>query len=149
MPGLPIAEFTSPKVAGDVPLTTEIVRGVWNDIVLKVKLAKGRIGLWLGKTEVEKADGARITVGIPSNMVSFERQQLESQEHRQLIERSASEVLGRPVAIVFVTGRAAADNDAPTEAPEPPSRPEHVYSDPFVKKALELFDGRILNIEEK
>ena len=142
-----------PKVAPDVPLTTEVARGAWPDVVLKVKLAKARIGLWLSRAEFEKVEGTRLTVALPPNMVSFEREQLENQEHRQLIEACASEVLGRPVSVAYVTGRNSANNskpeEVPQEAPSPPPRHDDAYSDPVVKKTLELFDGRVLNIEEK
>jgi hypothetical protein len=67
-----------------------------------------------------------------------------------LIERCAAEVLGRPVVVLFVSGQGTAADDAPpSEAPAPPPRQEDAFSDPFVKKALELFDGRILNVEER
>jgi DNA polymerase-3 subunit gamma/tau len=142
----PVAAAVSPEV----PLTTEIVRSHWEQVVLKVKLARARIGMWLGRALIEKADSERVTIGVPQSLGRFERQQLEIAENRQIIERSCSEVFGRPVAIVFSATRVALDpGEAEQETPIPTPRREDAYSDPIVKKAIELFEGRVMNIEEK
>jgi hypothetical protein len=106
--------------------------------------------MWLGRALIEKADSERVTIGVPQSLGRFERQQLEIAENRQIIERSCSEVFGRPVAIVFSATRVALDpGEAEQETPIPTPRREDAYSDPIVKKAIELFEGRVMNIEEK
>jgi hypothetical protein len=130
-------------------LTTEVVRGVWNDVVLKVKVSRGRIGMWLARTVLEKADANRLTIAFPQTVGRFERQQLEIPENRQIIEKCATEVLGRPMLVVFNANSTVAAPEAAPEPTPPTPRHEDVYTDPIVRKALELFDGRVVNIEEK
>ncbi|MHC4501982.1 MAG: hypothetical protein ACYTFI_01645, partial [Planctomycetota bacterium] len=130
-------------------------------------------GALLKNGEPSRVDGDRVYLGFSAQW-AFHRQRLSEPESLSLIAQAASEVLGRPVAVVLEAAANAGAGRRPAaparpagtedESPRPPARapvddesdrpadrgerPESAaIKDPRIRKLLERTDGRIVRID--
>jgi DNA polymerase-3 subunit gamma/tau len=98
----------------------------------------------LRRTEA-RLDGANLVLSVPADFVAFAN--MHSDEYRALAKKAA----GRPLAVLIETGAAAAEEAEaePTEEELKQQRlREEAEKEPAVQEALDLFDGRVVDVKE-
>jgi DNA polymerase-3 subunit gamma/tau len=113
----------------------------WPQILARIRTERPALAAFLNDAVPASADGRTLGLLVP-NGSSFHRDQLQDRGNMRLMERAASDVLGRDVRLTFKFGapgradaRAAADSTgAPSEGAE---------ADPTVRKVLDMFGGEI------
>lgn len=133
-----------------------IARSKWGDVLGRVKDAKVTLHAWLKNGELVSVDSGNLLLAFKNEI---HRETTEKPDHRDIIERIASEVLGVPYRIVTVMQKewqAALDGsvDEPGEllelepegdadGPKASQRPE------WVEEAVKLFGEDLVVVKEK
>jgi len=172
-PPPPLPPPLPPPPAGE--LTLEEVAKRWALIQAAVGKRSVIAGALLKNGEPSRVDGDRVYLGFSAQW-AFHRQRLSEPESLTLIAQAASEVLGRPVAVVLEAAAKAGgerpsaparpgaaegesprapaaatadrESDGPAERGERGERPESAaIKDPRIRKLLERTDGRIVRID--
>jgi DNA polymerase-3 subunit gamma/tau len=96
-----------------------------------------------GSRMVEHTDEALI-IGIRGS--SFQLEIAEKKENRELLEQLAAEVLGKRVTVAF---RPLTADPGPTTRAVPSKKPVSGEQDPLLKDALNIFNGKIVEPDER
>ena len=120
-----------------------MVKERWPEILQAVRKARPAIGALLAEGEPIDVDAKQITLAF-SPAHKFHREQLGQPAQKKFVEDLLSQTLGRPLTLVVIA-RSDGEGEAPADRPAAP-RPDE---DPSVRKVMQLFNGRIVNIEKK
>ncbi|MCR2807787.1 DNA polymerase III subunit gamma/tau [Paenibacillus soyae] len=145
-----------PYVASVSSPESGIARSKWGDVLNRVKDAKVTLHAWLKNGDLVSVDSGNLLLAFKNEI---HRETTEKPDHRDIIERIASDVLGYPIRLVTVMQKewqTALDGagDEPGEvlelehegddsAPSPPQRPE------WVDEAVKLFGEDLVVVKEK
>jgi len=139
----------------------EFLLGNWGDIVEKIaKMAVGTKSLLLDARPLE-VDDVKVVIGVEQEFAS-EMERLESPRNKKAIEHVLGTALKHMVAVVFKvsgsfikegTGMTVQEvkrkaTPAPAPAKGQPRTKRELIDDPAVQKALDVFDGTILDVRE-
>ncbi|MEK3884128.1 DNA polymerase III subunit gamma/tau [Paenibacillus sp. PL2-23] len=143
-----VASVTSPE--------SGIARSKWGDVLNRVKDAKVTLHAWLKNGELVAVDSGNLLLAFKNEI---HRETTEKPDHRDIIERVASEVLGsrfRLVTVMQKEWQAALDGagDEPGEVfelqhegedsgPVAPQRPE------WVEEAVKMFGEDLVVVRDK
>jgi hypothetical protein len=91
--------------------------------------------------DVRLAEDGRLVVRFPQQYRTC-RDYCDRPPNRARLEKSLEQVVGVPVELVLKTHTQSADSTIPEKAPRSKrERQVEITSEPFVKRAMELFDG--------
>jgi DNA polymerase-3 subunit gamma/tau len=96
-----------------------------------------------GSKMVEHTDEA-LVIGIKGS--SFQLEVAEKKENQELIEQLAAEALGKRISVAF---RLLTADTAPRTRAVPPKRPAGREQDPLLKDALNIFNGQIVEPDDR
>jgi hypothetical protein len=116
----------------------------------------------LEKCRPQSLKGDLLRLGIEPGAF-FQREQLESGEKRRIVEEAAARAFGRPVRVSFAaagapprTGGSAAKSAGPGAGRAPrgsaagaAGRAGKKPDDPAVRKLMDKFDGRVVNVRKR
>lgn len=133
-----------------------IARSKWGEVLNRVKDAKVTLHAWLKNGDLVSVDSGNLLLAFKNEI---HRETTEKPDHREIIERIASDVMGTPIRLVTVMQKewqAALDGagDEPGEVlelepegdgagPRTPQRPE------WVEEAVKLFGEDLVVVKEK
>jgi len=111
------------------------VKDVWPDVLKKIKAEKMSAATFLLEGGPVEVKGNRIILGFPPQF-SFNKEALEDQTNRVLIEKALSQVLNRKVSVTVTV----------IEGAEEPSKPvsDKTKVSPIIQSAIEIFGGEII-----
>jgi DNA polymerase-3 subunit gamma/tau len=138
------SEASEPRPFGrEVKL--EEIRKAWPEIVEEVRRVKPYVGAFLAKGEPVEADKGGITVGFDKG---FFKESVEDVANRKIVEAGVGKVLGRRIrvryALNYTTGRGApANKDKESLSGQ---QQADVLKEPIVKAALDIFNGKVVEI---
>jgi hypothetical protein len=126
-------ETIKEDLAGVVVVTLENVKSVWSNIINNVSKIKMSVSSYLSEGEPIKIQGNLITIALPKSC-SLHKESLEKKEHKDMIEKTASELCNADLKVNFIlTAQMRQESDT--------------RSNPFVKSAIEMFGGRVIKEE--
>jgi len=138
-------EPAPPKPTG--PLSLEAVQAAWGQIAGAAHGQRSLVGSALRTATPVALSNGELTISLASSGL---KTQIDNDESKGVVERSVHSVLGHRARIGFVVTE---QQDTPTKSdsaaqpqPPPPSR-EGIMSDDMVRKAMEIFNGRIVGLE--
>lgn len=151
-----------PDDTGQQPCIVESVKAVsvaWPSIIESVKRRRPSVAGFLRESVPTKLQGSEIICEFPQRYL-FHKQQFENPAHRAIVEEAIEEVLGSRYTVHFELAQAADDaretqrtaessgRTVPLAAAQPTPPTASVQNEPLIRKAIELFEARIVNIEE-
>ncbi|MBI4982156.1 MAG: DNA polymerase III subunit gamma/tau [Candidatus Omnitrophica bacterium] len=113
-----------------VNITLEEIKSGWKNIVTALSTIKMSLATYLDEGQPTKLKGAVLTVSFPKNC-SLHKESLESKDNRVIIEKAFFDVLKVSLRINF-------------NLSEEVIREEQGMDHPFVKSALDMFNGRVV-----
>lgn len=132
-PDIVLQEPIKENPAQVVAVTLENVKNVWSNIVNNISKIKMSVSSYLSEGEPTQIHGNLITVALPKSC-SLHKESLEKKEHKDMIEKVASELCNADLRINFIlTAQMRQESDT--------------RSNPFVKSAIEMFGGRVIKEE--
>ena len=97
--------------------------------------------LYLGRAESIRHDQDRVQIQVPSQKA---RAALESQEHRQILEDAAAQLLGKPISVSLIIDEASQGSG---DAGQNDSVEESVQKEALVQSFLDVFQGEIAQVK--
>jgi DNA polymerase-3 subunit gamma/tau len=146
---------TRPPAATPAPAAAMIKNpaGIWEELVVKFGQALPLEKATLEATKFLQLRGDTFEVGLPSKLkpkLAF----LTSPKPQAVIQEALQGLVGRPMQVAYLlsdslngTAVVAEGKAAEPEAPGPKLSDEEFKSDPLIKQALELFQGKIVSIK--
>ncbi len=114
--------------------------GLLDRIISALKERKPGLAALLGSSRVLESSGASLVIGLAGS--SFQLDQLQEQENRDLIEQIAAGLSGRPVAVSF---RLVTEGKNETARIVAPKKSAPRSPDPLVQDALSIFNGQVVD----
>lgn len=130
----------SAAVVSEVSLTNQNVQGIWKQALESLSSDSLILDLVEQLEEVCLDEAGRVVLVFPNDLL---RGQCEKPARRSVLESAIEDVTGCKVSLVFQTRKRI---DGPTQTGASPvnlrrQQQTDVAAQPFVRKALELFDG--------
>ena len=116
-----------------IKISLENVKGAWENIINNLGRVKMSVATYLSEGEPIKLEKNILTVSFPKNY-SLHKESLESKDNKAIIEKNVSEVLNADLRLNFILS---------TEEKQKDNSENH----PFIKSALEMFNGRVIKEE--
>ncbi len=130
------------------------LRSQWPRIVDAVRQKNVFVGAFVREGQPVRLDGRELTVGFGPGF-EIHRENMQDLGRRQIVETAIESVLGVRInvhvaATATPTGTAAHPGEGPPATGTAPARSKskEALDDPTVRKAQELFDARVTNVEE-
>ena len=115
----------------------------WGRVMSALKTKKPILASYLGQSKLLTTSDTGFTLGLPA---SFQRDQVEKQEHRDYMEQLAGEVLGRKIQITIKPlGQEDAGSSSVRAKTTVKKKPEE--QSPIVQDALRIFGGEVIEAE--
>jgi DNA polymerase-3 subunit gamma/tau len=115
------------------PVSLENIKDAWQNIIDTLARIKMSLATYLSEGEPLKLQGSVITVSFPKNY-SLHKESLETKENKAIIEKIFSELFNANFRLNFILSQ---------ETKEKQNGENH----PFIKSALEMFNGRVIKEE--
>ncbi|HHT9129658.1 MAG TPA: DNA polymerase III subunit gamma/tau [Candidatus Brocadiaceae bacterium] len=127
-------------------------KGMWEKILLAVQSKKKSTWALLKEGRFVGCKDGEITVEFPSNY-SFHRQKLDQIEEKKLVEQCAREVIQSDVRLKLIMSKSVnleknRTNVFPGCEPSEQQAVDPIFSEPAVKKTLELFGGHVIKVNK-
>ena len=133
------------------------IAAAWGNILEQLREAgKRRLAAFMLEGVIQGWNNGELVLGFSSEF-SFHRKQLEDPENRKTVETAMSKVVGQPVRLKLVEGNSGGvriDVEETSQAVNQPEtsnradKPTDKSSENLlVRKATELFRGRVINTE--
>jgi DNA polymerase-3 subunit gamma/tau len=109
------------------------IKGAWQSVINNLEKVKMSVATYLNEGEPIKVQGNVLTVSFPKNY-SLHKESLERKENKAIIEKSLCGLFNAAFKVNFILseqGRQKEDNG----------------NSPFIKSALEMFEGRVIKEE--
>lgn len=141
-------EYKTAEIENKKPEVTSNEKDIWEKILLSVQKKKKSTGSLLREGRFLGYKDGEITVEFPGKY-SFHSQRLSQIEEKRLVEQCAKEILSSDVRLRFVLAKNdnSAENEINKVSSNDPSEKTEInpaFSEPAVKKTLELFGGRVI-----
>ncbi|MDQ7780464.1 MAG: hypothetical protein RDV41_12280, partial [Planctomycetota bacterium] len=139
-----------------LPVTdsANVVRQAWPAILESVKRRRPSVAGFLREGVPTKLQGNEITCEFPQRFM-FHKQQFDDQAKRAIVEEAAEEVLGAKYIVNYLLAEPPAQKqqgEALTPDRKSDSQPREqaqtVAGDPLVRKITEVFEARVVSVEE-
>ncbi len=116
----------------------------WGVIVSALKTKKPALATFLAQGSLLEITEGEMVIGVKGT--AFQREQIEKQENREILEGVAGDVLGRKVRIkVQAVAGDVKPASGPTKAKQPAAKPKPEEQDPLVQDALRIFGGEVVD----
>ena len=135
-PFAPVPIQPEPNRQDDIELDLERVKGLWPQFVERLTKVKVSAAHYLEEGSPFKTSGSILTIGFPQR-AGFHKESLEGKENHLLLEKIWKELLKRDIKIHFAVTKEEKKAD-------PAAPGENEPDDPFLKSALNTFNGRIV-----
>ncbi len=137
---------SSHNTAGDDEKTLEYIKGIWEAVLSKVREKKMSTATYLSEGEPVSIKANQLTIGIPAQFI-LHKEVLEDTGNRQLIEAVLNDLSGGNIKINFViTNTQSRAEDKGPGVTNNSKLEEVLNAEPIVKKALELFEGKVTKV---
>ena len=126
----------------------------WNKAMLELQTKKKTTWALLKNARVLSIDGNDAIVEIPKNYL-VHKERLEKPEEKRIINSCLEKVTGRKISVKIIVsknGFQATDNKGSSHGVVQEGKKkklDDVKNEPMVKKAIEFFDGSIVNVREE
>ena len=126
----------------------------WNKAMLELQTKKKTTWALLKNARVLSIDGNDAIVEIPKNYL-VHKERLEKPEEKRIINSCLEKVTGRKISVKIIVsknGFQATDNKSSSHGVVQEGKKkklDDVKNEPMVKKAIEFFDGSIVNVREE
>ena len=147
--------------------TTVEIKNLWPEILVQMKENSQRVYALIREGRLIKADEEEVLVGF-GKKYSFHRNLLQDVKFRQVVEEYIEKVSGRKLALATTEiademlpeqpMNGSSENSQPTNQLNINSSPgrtnrgsdalSEMLQDPLIKKTLNEFEGRVVNLEE-
>ena len=124
---------TEPKTdsgGSSTAISLDNINASWKNIIENLGRIKMSVATYLNEGEPIKVQGDILTVSFPKNY-SLHKESLEKKENKALIEKSISELFNTNFRVNFILSSEG-------------KHKEEGKDNPFIKSALEMFNGRII-----
>ncbi len=158
-PGDSSDDDAPPPIPAGEP-TLERIQGLWPGILEAVRKRSMMIGAYVREAAPVRLVGRELTLAFAGGFV-FHKDNLEKDANRQVVEAVIESILGvrlslhvtlgGPGAPATSSGPEPSPSEVPPDAPAAPprgGRAQAATQEPSVKKALDIFGARIVNVEE-
>ena len=136
----------SKELTGDDEKTLEYIKGIWTDVLSKVREKKMSTATYLAEGEPVSIKANQLTIGIPAQFI-LHKEVLEDTGNRQLIEAVLNDLSGGNIKINFViTNTQSRAEDKEVGVTSTSKLEEVLTAEPIVRKALELFEGKVTKV---
>jgi DNA polymerase-3 subunit gamma/tau len=136
----------SKGLTGDDEKTLEYIKGIWTDVLSKVREKKMSTATYLAEGEPVSIKSNQLTIGIPAQFI-LHKEVLEDTGNRQLIEAVLNDLSGGNIKVNFViTNTQTRSEDKGVGVTNTGKLEEVLTAEPIVKKVLELFEGKVTKI---
>ena len=126
----------------------------WNKAMIELQTKKKTTWALLKNAKVLSIDGNDAIVEVPKNYL-VHKERLEKPEEKRIIDSCLEKVTGRKVSVKIIVsknGFQVADNKSSSHGVVQEGKKkklEDIKNEPMVKKAIEFFDGSIVNVREE
>ena len=126
----------------------------WNKAMLELQTKKKTTWALLKNARVLSIDGNDAIVEIPKNYL-VHKERLEKPEEKRIINSCLEKVTGRKISVKIIVsknGFQATDNKSSSHGVVQEGKKkklDDVKNEPMVKKAIEFFEGSIVNVREE
>jgi DNA polymerase-3 subunit gamma/tau len=154
---VPDATPDEPAGPSQAPPDPAVLRDRWPQVLDRLK-SHVFTSAYLKEARPVSIEGSELTIAFPPGG-RFHKSKVEEPTNREVIEEAASSVLGIAVALHCVmdsepqpaagntAGRPGGDGEADAGKPRPSASPTEVLSDPGVQRVMQVFEGRVVNVE--
>ena len=138
------SEASEPRPFGR-EVNLEGIRRAWPEIVEAIRGVKPSVGAFLAEGEPVEAGKSGITIGFDKE---FFKESVEDPANRKVVEDGVRKVLGRKIRVSYTlnytTGRGVPVNKGRESLSG--QQQADVLREPIVKAALEIFNGKVVEI---
>ena len=126
----------------------------WNKAMIELQTKKKTTWAVLKNARILNIDGNDAIVEIPKNYL-VHKERLEKPEEKRIINSCLEKVTGRKISVKIIVsknGFQATDNKSSSHGVVQEGKKkklDDVKNEPMVKKAIEFFDGSIVNVREE
>ena len=137
------------KVSSDKSLAD-----TWNKAMIELQSKKKTTWAVLKNARISNIEGNNAIVEIPKNYL-VHKERLEKPEEKRIIDNCLEKVTGRKISVKIIVsenGFQAADRKSSSHGVVQEGRKkklDDIKNEPMVKKAVEFFDGSIVNVREE
>ncbi|MCP4254549.1 MAG: DNA polymerase III subunit gamma/tau [Candidatus Scalindua sp.] len=130
------------------------VADTWNKAMIELQTKKKTTWALLKNARVLNIDGNDAIVEIPKNYL-VHKERLEKPEEKRIIDGCLEKVTGRKISVKIIVsknGVQATDNESSDRGAvqeKKNKKSDDIKNEPMVKKAIEFFDGTIVNVREE
>ena len=139
----PSASPVGAPAAGPVRVDADAAERVWREALERLESTSGVVAASAHEATQISADGqGRLVVSFPESK-KFMRESCLRPQNLTRLEAALEQVCGGRVGLTLAThpDPAGGENAAPTSRANPKQQQATAAADPFVKRAVELFDG--------
>jgi DNA polymerase-3 subunit gamma/tau len=111
-------------------ITLDTIKNSWQNIIDNLGKVKMSVATYLNEGELVKLERNILTVAFAKNY-SLHKETLEKKENKEIIEKNICGLLNANLRVNFILT---------TEEKQKDTSENH----PFIKTALEMFDGRVI-----
>ncbi|MDD5730804.1 MAG: DNA polymerase III subunit gamma/tau [Candidatus Omnitrophica bacterium] len=112
------------------PITLDIVKGGWQSLISNLGNVKMSVATFLTEGNPIEVQNNCLVVSFPKNCL-LHKESLERKDNKIIIEKSMSELFDRRIKINFILT-------------EEEKKEESAAQHPFIKSALDMFNGRVI-----
>lgn len=127
-----IKEKTDP-MDSSCTVSLDNINDLWKSVIENLGRIKMSAATYLNEGQPVKMQGGVLTVSFPKNY-SLHKESLEKKDNKALIEKCLSELLNASLRVNFILSAEG-------------KQKEEGKDNPFIKSALEMFNGRIIKQE--
>lgn len=113
-------------------ISLDNIKDAWQNIIGSLSRIKMSVATYLNEGTPTKVENTILTVALPKDY-SLHKESLEKKENKAIIEKAVSELFNTNLRINFILSQEIAK--------------ENNEDDPFIKSALETFNGRVVKEE--
>ncbi|MFA4889509.1 MAG: DNA polymerase III subunit gamma/tau [Candidatus Omnitrophota bacterium] len=122
-----------PKAPPEKNISMDNVKNIWQNIIVNLGKIRMSLATYLNEGLLQEIKGNILTVSFPKDY-SLHKESLEQRENKIIIEKIASELLQENLRLNFILSQEYKPKD-------------DIKSNPFVRSALDMFDGRVIREE--
>jgi DNA polymerase III subunit gamma/tau len=126
----------------------------WNKAMIELQTKKKTTWALLKNARVLSIDGNNAIIEVPKNYL-VHKERLEKPEEKRIIDGCLEKVIGKKISVKIVVsknGVQAVNNKSSSQGVVQEGmrkKTDDIKSEPMVKKAIEFFDGSIVNVREE
>ncbi len=121
------------------------IREEWAHILSAMAKINPLLCSYLKKGEIKTSEQGTISIGFDEEF-NFHREAIDTLQNRESVESQFQQRLGKKFKVVFMQGETSAEKKGPKRNVTA-EKQQKLLNDPMVRKASDLFGGRVINIQ--